>query len=92
MSNHSGVYTVVLSGVGLTETVELDVSSIGFDNAPAGIAQVVDTGAQISATQLFASYALGGSTSTQAQVVLFRPDGQPIPTGPVSFSLILWSR
>jgi hypothetical protein len=84
----TGTYVVLLTGESSTEVVDLDISSLGFDSTPVGIAQVVDSDRWGTT---FARYTWDGSTATRARVVFFRPDGQAIGGGTIRFHLILWS-
>jgi hypothetical protein len=86
----TGTHVVILAGGSLVETVDLDISSVGFDSPPVGIAQAVDSGGP-DLRFTFARYVWNESTSTRARIAFSRTDGQPLSPGSIRFDLILWS-
>ena len=85
----TGSYVVSLSGGSPVEYTDVNVSAIGFDSIPVGIAQITGSGGPD--WQTFARFQYDGSTATTARIYFFRSDGQPLQSGLVRFDLILWS-
>jgi hypothetical protein len=86
----TGTYVVLLTGGGLVETTDIDISSVGFTATPVGIAQAVNSGGP-DLRFTFARYTWDESTPTRARIVFFRSDGMTISPGYIRFNLILWS-